>query len=118
MERSYEEEWFEETNIGRKIKEFLEKDSWKIEKFNENKKQQGPDIVATKNGKKIVIEVKGYPPRYYVVGKKKGQPKPTHPNLEAKHWFADALLSVVVEKSRNPKIKVGIGLPLFPKMRN
>jgi len=114
-EWSYEQEWYEETNVARKIRDFLEQKGWVTLKFNEDKKQRGPDIVAMKDDEKIIIEVKGYPSRKYVKGKKKGKLKPTHPNLQAKHWFAEALLSVVREKSKEKTISIGVGLPKFPK---
>jgi Holliday junction resolvase-like predicted endonuclease len=117
MVYSYEDEWFEETNVAKKIKKFLEKNDWKIIEFNENKRQKGPDIIAEKNQEQLVIEVKGYPSRYYVRGKKKGKLKPTPPELQATHWFAEAILSVLLKKSEDPKIKIAIGLPDFEKYR-
>ena len=40
MERwSYEKEWFEETNVARKIRDYLRKMSYQIIKFNEDKRQ-------------------------------------------------------------------------------
>ncbi len=108
---SYENEWFEETNIARKIKEWLEKKGWNIKKFNERKEQRGPDIEAEKDEKKIIIEVKGYPSERYVRGKRKGQKKPTPPRLQAKHWFADALLTAIKRKCEKPDSIIAIGLP-------
>ena len=61
MEWSYEQEWYEETNIARKIKEFLQNKGWAIIKFNEDKRQKGPDIIALRDDKKLIIEVKGFP---------------------------------------------------------
>jgi len=79
MEWSYEEEWFEETNVAKKIREYLERNEWKIIKFSENKRQRGPDIIALKDNRKLIIEVKGFPSKKYVRGEKKGQLKPTPP---------------------------------------
>jgi len=72
-EWSYEEEWFEETNVARKIKKYLQEMGYQIEKFNENKRKKGPDIIAKKGNIKLIIEVKGYPSDKYVNSKKKGQ---------------------------------------------
>ena len=115
MEWSYEQEWFEETNVARKIRSFLEKQGWRIVKFNEDKRLRGPDVVAVKGDRKLVIEVKGYPSTRYVRGEKKGKLKPTPPNLQAKHWFSEALLSVIRVKSQNSMVEIGIGLPKFQK---
>jgi Holliday junction resolvase len=117
MGYSYEDKWFEETNVAKKIKKFLEKNGWKIKKFNKDKRQKGPDIIVEKNHKQLVIEVKGYPSRYYVHGKKKGKLKPTPPKLQATHWFAEAIFSVLLKKSEDPKIKIAVGLPDFEKYR-
>ena len=115
MKWSYEQEWYEETNVARKIRDFLESKGWVILKFNEDKRQKGPDIIAMKNHKKLIVEVKGYPSRKYVKGEKKGELKPTHPSSQAAHWFAEALLSVVKEKSKDREVDIGIGLPKFPR---
>jgi thymidylate kinase len=53
-EWSYENEWFEETNVARKIKEYLERKGYKIIKFNENKRSKGHDIIAEKIHKSSV----------------------------------------------------------------
>ena len=111
---SYEDEWFEETNVARKIVAWLRGEGWTILRFNEDKRQRGPDIVVAKAGRKMIIEVKGYPSDKYVRGEKKGQKKPTPPKLQAKHWFAEALLAITREKRREPGSIVAIGLPRKP----
>ena len=40
MVYSYEDEWFEETNVAEKIKKFLEKNGWEIKKFNKDKRER------------------------------------------------------------------------------
>jgi len=110
-EWSYEKEWFEETNVARKIRDYLVSTGWRILKFNEDKRQRGPDIIAEKEKKRIIIEVKGYPSDKYVRGVRKGLKKPTPPNLQAKHWFAEALLAIIRSKYREPHSIIAIGLP-------
>lgn len=61
IEWNYEEEWFEETNVSRKIKNALESTGYGITKFCEDKKERRHDIEAIKEREKIIIEVKGYP---------------------------------------------------------
>jgi hypothetical protein len=46
-----------------------------------------------------------------------GKKKPTNPNLQAKHWFAEALLSLIIAKSENPKINIAMGLPFKEKYK-
>jgi len=112
---SYENNWFEEGNVAKKVKEFLSKNGYNITKFNEDKRERGHDIEAVKDEKRFIIEVKGFPWDRYVRGPKKGMKKPTHPNLQAKHWFAEALLSLIMAKSKDPIVEVGMGLPYNKK---
>ena len=110
---AYENEWFEEINVARKIKEYLEREGYKIIKFNENKRSKGHDIVAEKNGKRVIVEVKGYPYDKYVIGKKKGDIKPTRQTTQARHWFSKVIFQVLLAKSENPNAMIYIGLPKF-----
>ncbi len=117
VEWNYEDEWFEETNVSRKIRDFLVQNGYEITKFCEDKRERGHDIEATKERQKIIIEVKGYPSDKYVRGPDKGNKKRTHPNSQAKHWFGEALLSLLMAKSENPDCKIVMGLPGFKKYR-
>lgn len=113
----YEDEWFEETNISKKIKDWLEKNGYDILKFNTNKKAKGHDIEAKKNNLKFIFEIKGFPSDKYVIGKKIGKKKRTNPNLQAKLWFAEALFSLIIAKSQDPEIKIALGLPAKNKYK-
>lgn len=110
-EWSYENEWFEETNVSKAIVKFLKSNGYEIKKFNEDKRQKGHDIEATKAGVKLVLEVKGYPSDKYVRGPNKGKKKPTNPKLQAKHWLSEALLSLLIAKGEDPSCRIAIGLP-------
>ena len=112
-EWNYEDEWFEETNVSRKIRDFLVQNVYEITKFCEDKREKGHDIEAIKDGRKTIIEVKGYPSDKYVRGPDKGNKKRTNPNSQAKHWFGEALLSLLIARSKNPNFKIAIGLPKF-----
>jgi hypothetical protein len=37
--------------------------------------------------------------------------KKTRPELQAKKWYANALLKLVIEKQRNPGCTIAMGLP-------
>ena len=116
-EWSYEREWFEEQNISKVIRNYLDTNNYHIIKYNENKRARGYDIIAEKDGRKLIVEVKGFPSDKYVRGPKKGQKKPTSPNLQAKHWFSEALLSLIIAKSENPEISISLGLPNIAKYK-
>ena len=86
-------------------------------KFNEDKTKKGHDIEAEKDGIMLVVEVKGYPSDKYVSGDRKGRKKPTPPSLQAKHWFSEALLTLLFAKCSDWDTKISFGLPDFPKYR-
>jgi len=115
---NYEDEWFEETNLNKKIKTYLEKKGYEICKFNEKKQAKGADLIASKNGNRLIFEVKGYPSDKYVRGPKKGEIKNTKPDTQARHWFAQAIFQLLIEKSKSNKSMIVLGLPEFEIYKN
>jgi hypothetical protein len=113
----YEDEWFEESRISGKIEDYLKKKGYEITKSNVNKKNKGHDIVAKKDNLEFIFEIKGFPSDKYVSGEKKGQKKPTPPNLQATHWFAEALLSLIIAKSKEHETNIAMGLPFKEKYK-
>jgi Holliday junction resolvase-like predicted endonuclease len=109
-------EWFYEGRISKCLVEYLIKNGYEIIKDNsDNIYAKGEDIIASRKGLQEIIEVKGFPTTYYAKGPKKGQPKPTKPKLQAKHWFSDALLSSIFNYQKqkgNKKFILALALPL------
>lgn len=66
---------FEEANVSRKIRDFLVQNGYEIKIFCEDKREKGHDIKAIKDGRKIIMEVKGYPSDKYVKGPDRGTRK-------------------------------------------
>jgi Holliday junction resolvase-like predicted endonuclease len=110
------DEWFYEGRISKCLVDYLVKNGYEIIKDNsDNINAKGEDIIASRNGFQEIIEVKGYPTTYYAKGPNKGQPKPTKPKLQAKHWFSEALLSSIFNYQKqkgNKKSKLALALPL------
>jgi Holliday junction resolvase-like predicted endonuclease len=107
-------DWYYEGNVSKKIVSFLKNDNYKIEKDNSDKiKSRGIDIIGSKNGVTILIEVKGYPTEFHTKGKDKGKKKKTSPKLQAKHWLSEAILSTIFNYSKysSKKNELAIGLP-------
>jgi hypothetical protein len=75
--------------------------------------ERGPDILAIhrETGRRRHVEVKGYPLETYARGVRRGQPKPTRPQTQARHWFAEALFSIALAKSLYPPDEVAVGFP-------
>jgi hypothetical protein len=74
-------------------------------------KERGIDIVAILDGRQVLVEVKGYPSRFYARGPKQGQVKKTHPSIQARTWFADVLLSSLINAEDSPDSTIVICLP-------
>lgn len=107
-------EWFWEGNINKSFCEYLRKEKWDILKAANTKiHEKGIDIVAKRNRTHLVVEVKGYPSTKYQYGKNKGKLKPTKPNTQARHWFAEVILSIILAKNKYPNAKRAIALPNY-----
>jgi hypothetical protein len=112
-----EKEWYWEGNVQKVIIDWLTENGWKIEQSAINH-EHGPNIKATKNGRNLLAEVKGYPSTTDAHGERKGQPKPTKPALQARHWFEEAFHTCIQRKNQNPKADVLIVFPDFKRYRD
>lgn len=114
-----QKDWFWEGNIQAQLARYLQKSGWEIREFADTAaRAQGADLFAVRDGQALVIETKGYPSDRYASGPRAGERKPTHPTLQARHWFAGALLSVLLAQVKRPGARVAIGLPDFPRYRS
>jgi Holliday junction resolvase-like predicted endonuclease len=107
-----------EGNVQNTIVSHLAAEGWTIVSAADTASQaRGIDIVAERDGQRLLIEVKGYPGTTYARGEKAGQPKPTRPSLQAKHWLSDALLKTMRTREKYPDSQTAIGLPDMPRYR-
>jgi hypothetical protein len=74
-------------------------------------------MLASRGGRRFAVEVKGFPSATYARGRRAGQPKPTEPTLQARHWFAGALLTAIAKKGKEPAFEVALALPDVPPYR-
>ena len=74
-------------------------------------KERGIDVVAAKNGITLACEVKGYPSRNYADPRRAGELKPTSPSVQARHWYAQAVLSSMLTLDAYPGYRPTIVLP-------
>lgn len=94
------DDWFGESNISKALVEYLKEQGYKIIKDNsENKSAKGIDIIAEKDRKRELIEVKGYPSIFFAKGEP-GVSKTTSPRLQSTHWF-DGCLSSTIKNYEN-----------------
>lgn len=106
-----ENDWFWEGNLQEKISVYLQKQGFDVITADTRKKTTGADIIGTKSNEGIIVEVKGWPSDKYMDGGKQGQPKPTRPTLQAKHWLSEVFLAIVRRKLEYPNHILAIGLP-------
>lgn len=114
-----ESEWFWEGNIQSAMVKRLAADNWAIVAVaNTATREHGVDIIARKSGKRVLVEVKGYPSKYYVRGERKGQIKKTPASLQARVWFADLLMSGMLNTGDEPEAVVVLCMPDVPTYRS
>lgn len=113
------EEWFWEGNIQKALVRYLEEQGWAVEQWADTAKgEPGPDIVASRDGRRLYVEVKGYPSVRYVRGPEEGSPKRTRPTVQAKHWFAMALAGIILRGFPASGIEYALAFPDSARYRN
>lgn len=63
------------------------------------------------------MEVKGYPAKRYADPRRAGEVKPTAPSVQARHWYAQAVLKAMLTRDDHPDYEIAIGLPDAPTYR-
>ena len=91
--------WYWEGNVQHSIVEYLKAQGFPIlSAANTESRQAGKDIEAeTKEGSNLWVTVKGYPEKSR--------------NTQARHWFSQALLDLILYREEDPIAKLGVGLP-------
>ena len=111
-------EWHTEENTQSLLVEWLRAEGWTIVRTADTAtRERGVDVVAERDGRRLGVEVKGFPSRFYVVGSKKGQVKPTAPVEQAKKWFSHALVPAMRLRTREPELRSVMCFPDFPVYR-
>jgi hypothetical protein len=84
-------DWFWEGTVQDALVAYLVSAGWVVERTADTaSREQGIDVLAIRDGRRLAVEVKGFPSAQYAGVPKAGQPKPTAPSLRARHWFASA----------------------------
>ncbi len=87
-------EWWWEGNVQAAVVRHLAAEGWDIHRVADtSSRERGVDIDAVRGPERLLVEVKGYPSDTYLRGPKEGRRKPTGAALQARHYFAGALLS-------------------------
>lgn len=112
-----EDDWYWEGNVQNNIRAHFESKGYIVETADTKAKTRGPDMLAQKQGSNILIEVKGYPSDKYVSVSNKGQIKRTSQTLQAKHWFGDAIFTLMRRNRKYASYILALGFPDFPRYR-
>lgn len=114
-----ERDWFWEGSVQTVLATWLEAHGWRIEaRANTAIKEQGDDLRASKEGRTLRVEVKGWPTKGYADPRRRNEIKRASPSTQAAHWFGQAILRVIRDLGRNPADPVAIGLPDWPRFRS
>jgi len=112
-----DQEWSWEGNVQSCLVTYLAANGWSILRVADTaRRERGVDIIAGRDGQRLLIEVKGWPSGAYVRGERAGQSKPTQPTLQATHWFAEALTSLI-RRGAEPGSRLAMGLPDMSRYR-
>jgi hypothetical protein len=113
------DDWFWEGHVQALLRDYLVSQGWQLLREADClKRERGIDLLLERKGRRLAVEVKGFPGTTYARGAKRGQPKPTQQTLQAKHWFGEALLSAIRCQSSNPAYSVAIAFPDVPRYRS
>ena len=81
-------------------------------------KEHGIDVIASRDGQTVGVEVKGYPSREYADPARAGEVKRTRPSTQAVHWYAQAVLAALRLRSKESGWRRVIAFPDFPRYRD
>lgn len=112
------EEWHTEASVQATLVTALAADGWRILSVaNTATRERGVDVIASRDGQTVGIEVKGFPSRGYADPTRVHEVKRTAPSTQAGHWFAQAVLAAMRLRGREPAWRSVIALPDFPRYR-
>ena len=83
----------------------------------EDLREQGIDVIASKGARMLAVEVKGFPSRSYADPRKVDQVKPTNPSVQARHWYAAAMLQAMLMRHEHPDYEIAVAYPDVPTYR-
>ncbi|MGH3304406.1 MAG: hypothetical protein ACRDOK_22545 [Streptosporangiaceae bacterium] len=110
-----DDDWAWEGNIQARVVTHLAREGWQIISVADTARRvQGTDIIAERDGTRLLAEVKGWPSTTYARGERAGQLKPTQPTLQATHWFAEGL-TTLIRRGVESNSRLVLALPDKPR---
>jgi hypothetical protein len=106
------EAWSWEGNVQAAIVRHLAAESWNIRRVADTvSRERGVDVEADRDGKRLLVEVKGYPSTTYASGQRAGETKRTSPPLQARAYFSHALLAGILMRDDHDDARVALAFP-------
>ncbi len=100
--------WSWEGNVQQVFVAHLTADGWEIITAADTaSRESGPDVVARRGGRELIVEVKGYP-----------DAARSSVATQARHYAAGALLTVLLAWADHPQANVGLVFPDATTYRN
>lgn len=91
---------------------------WQIQRVADTAaREQGIDVLSTRGDRTLAVEVKGYPGKRYADPRRAVERKPTAPSVQARHWYAQAVLKAMLTRNDHPSYEIAIALPDAPTYR-
>jgi hypothetical protein len=109
-----ESRWYWEGNVQAAVVRHLVHEGWDVVRVADTaSRERGVDVRASRSEETMLVEVKGFPSEIYEQGAKRGMPNP-NVNVQARHYFADGVLSGLLLRGDNPDDRVVLALPDKP----
>ena len=113
------DDWFWEGNVQAALAVYLRAEGWSVDQLADTaSRARGIDILARKDGRRLAVEVKGYPGTTYASGDQQGEPKRTKPTNQAPKWFSQALVRAIRSTDGSGSPEVAIAFPDYPRFRS
>lgn len=111
--------WFFEGNVVRMVERYLNRQGWKtVSVIDPATHQQGVDLALERGGMQLLLEGKGYPGTTYAYGPNAGQVKSTAAPTQARHWFGQGVLGVLLRADLEPTALNALAFPDFQTYRS
>lgn len=105
-------DWAWEGNVQSRVVSHLTGTSWHVIAVADTaRREPGADIIAERDGSRLLVEVKGWPSTTHARAQRAGQAKPT---LQAAHRFAEGL-TTLIRHGAAPGTQLALALPDKPR---
>ncbi len=106
------DEWHWEGNAQSDVVTYLASHGWGITRVADTgSREQGTDIEAARAGRRIHVEVKGWPSGRYVDPARAHETKRTSAPVMARSWFSDGVVHVLRLRTSHPGDVVALAMP-------